>query len=153
MLSTYSNSGTIPGLATPELTQDLALPNLFYPEINTAGNLLMDSPVWNPLDINLSNLQALLEQASGGSGSISPQMTKLDSPRLEDLILPDFSAPSPTFSTSSVVTTTAPKKIARKRKEIVLESEGEEVEPVEERVTFAKDKFNGTRNTKIKPIG
>lgn len=153
MLSTYSNSGTIAGLATPELTQDLPLPNLFYPEIGT-GNLLMggNSPVWDPLDINLSNLQALLEQANGGSGSISPQMTKLDSPRLEDLILPDFSAPSPAFSTSSAATT-ATKKVVRKRKEIVLESEEEEAGPVEERVTFAKDKFNGTRNTKIKPIG
>lgn len=178
MLTNYSsNSSIIQGLTTPELNSDLELPNLFYPELGSSTAISSGSNSnWDPLDLNLANLQALLDSSipsngnlytssgstSASTGAISPQLTRLDSPKLENLILPNFNL----ITTSQVLPTPSlplpiVKKGGRKRKEILIESESEDlestiVESLEieaiKPLVFARDKFNGSRNTKIKPI-
>lgn len=131
--SSYDGSGSIEGLATPELGgNDLALPSLFFP--STSNDLVeMESPVWNPMDLELISTSFFDTPV----GAISPQMMRLDS----------FEA-----SLSPLI---PEKKVAagRKRKESSpLAFEIEQVVAPTPPTSFAKDKFNGTRNTKIKPI-
>lgn len=134
--SSYDGSGTIEGLATPELGgNDLALPSLFFPS-NSNDLVGMESPVWNPMDLGLISTSFL----DAPVGAISPQMMRLDS----------FEAsPSPLIAEKKVVA-------SRKRKEsspLAFEIDAsEQVVVAPQPASFAKDKFNGTRNTKIKPI-
>lgn len=113
---------------TPELGRSTQLPSLFYdgPE----PNLVAQSPVWAPMELAQP---ASLERTET---SISPAMMRLDSFGVSEEVV--VAAPTPAKKA---------RKVSKRNSTSPVDEEDEEMTEQQ-----AKDKFTGTRNTKIPPI-
>ena len=112
----------------PELCRNAQLPSLFYD--GPAPNLVAQSPVWAPVELAQP---ASLERAEM---SISPAMMRLDS-----------------FGAAEEVAVVAAPALAKKARKVTKRtSTSPALEDEEMTEQQAKDKFTGTRNTKIPPI-
>ncbi|KAI5477159.1 hypothetical protein MNV49_006815 [Pseudohyphozyma bogoriensis] len=135
--SPFLNSGEM----TPELDSSLELPSLFGAA--TATSASAGPAHWSPQDVPLDL------DFGAGTGSISPQMTTLSSfspapPTPVVAPLPLFASASEPVVVAPAAPAPAPTRPAAKRASSSSSSTSSS--------TAAKDKFNGTRNTKIPAI-